>query len=189
MKIYFFSLLLVIGTLTSLAKAQENSVLLYPLNYEIRYENDEDREGKTYQPFNFALGYQGLRWSGLLQYSRLTDETGNSTSSLERTHQDVILWMRYHLAQFQYPIMSWSFLAGAGGGAYQEQVKSTLMGDSREDQGSWLMLSGLMVGVQSSFPITEGWAVLLSAEGQALFAADFDPNPLWVGVLRLGLSF
>ncbi|WII73111.1 hypothetical protein QJS83_04395 [Bdellovibrio sp. 22V] len=166
-----------------------SAVNLYLLNPELRYERDSSQELVNRRPLNFAFSFEYAKLNFMAEYARFTEETGNATSSIDRTHQDLVLWLRYSFMQRKLPEFSWKLFTGAGAGGYQEEVKTTLMGDSRTDKSDLKFMSGLVLGGEVAYSVNPRFGLLAGVEGRALLASDFDPNPIWSAVLRLGLQF
>lgn len=158
------------------------------INPEMRYERANSQEIEDVKPLNFSFGYQKKRLSFLAEYARYSEDTGNSTSSIERTHQELLVWGRYHLVNKAQNELSGSLYGGVGLGGYQEEVKTTLMGDSRTDKENIKMMSGLSVGTEGAYQL-QNFGFVAGIEGRALIASDFDPNPVWSVVIRLGVRF
>ncbi len=161
---------------------------VYLLNPELRYERGNSQELEDRRPLNFALAYQAPKFTLLAEYARFTEETGNSTSGIDRTHQDLVLWLRYHAFNSEAGGAKFIFYGAAGAGGYEEEVKTTLMGTSRTDKSSLQFMSGLGAGGEATMAVNKGFAFLAGLEGRALFASDFDPNPVWSAIVRLGIQ-
>lgn len=167
-----------------------NSLKVFLLNPEMRYERGDSQEIVDRKPLNFAVALQMRKVSVLMEYARFEEETGNGTSSLERTHQDVVMWGRYHFfngTNGDRRVESTLF-AGVGAGVYEEEVSTTLMGEVRTDKSNPKFMSGIVVGGEVSLSLTKDFGLLAGLEGRALFASDFDPNPVWSAALRLGFQ-
>ncbi|KHD89115.1 MAG: hypothetical protein OM95_04610 [Bdellovibrio sp. ArHS] len=158
---------------------------LYLLNSEMRYERANSQEIENVHPLSLSFGLQKKRLSLMGEYARYSEDTGNATSSIARTHQELLLWGRYHLVSKTQDEYSGSLYGGLGLGGYQEEVKTTLMGDSRTDKENLKMLSGLAVGAEAAYQM-QNFGFVAGLEGRALIASDFDPNPVWSIVLRFG---
>ncbi|WP_374075450.1 hypothetical protein [Bdellovibrio bacteriovorus] len=169
---------------------ESNSLKIFLLNPEMRYERADSQEMVDRKPLNFAVALQMRKISVLMEYARFEEDTGNGTSSLERTHQDVVMWGRYHFfngTNGDQSVESTLF-AGAGAGLYEDEVTTNLMGQSRTDKSNTKFMSGVVAGGEVSVNVTKDFGVLAALEGRALFASDFDPNPVWSAVLRLGFQ-
>lgn len=171
-------------------KAEDTVSLLalYPLAYEMRYERGNSQDLESRQPMNFGLGYHRSRYSVLFEYSHFSDESGNSTSSIERKHQDLLMWGRYNLVAGAEEHMRGIVYLGAGVGGYEEEVVTTFMGSSRSDKTGMKVMGGVAAGLEMFMTGRYG-GVSAALEGRALVGADFDPNPIFGVVLRLGLVF
>ncbi|WP_415064070.1 hypothetical protein [Bdellovibrio sp.] len=170
--------------------AQTSSLRAYLLNPEMRFERANSQEMMDRRPLNIALGYQKEKFSILAEYARFEEDTGNATSSLDRTHQDVVVWFRYHFLNRidKQSLSTTTLFAGAGAGAYEEQVVTTLMGVSRTDKTPTKFMSGFVVGAEFSILMNPHFGFVFGAEGRGLLASDFDPNPVWSALLRLGIQ-
>ncbi|UXR64316.1 hypothetical protein EZJ49_14705 [Bdellovibrio bacteriovorus] len=159
---------------------------LYPLTYEMRYERGNSQDLESRQPVNFGLGYHRSRYSVLFEYSHFSDESGNGTSSVERKHQDLLMWGRYNLVAGTDEHMRGIVYLGAGVGGYEEEVITTFMGSSRSDKTGMKVMGGAAAGLEL-FMTGHYGGVSAALEGRALMGPDFDPNPVFGVALRLGL--
>lgn len=190
MRLGLFAILFLLGVS---AYAQNSgsatAVSLYLFNPEMRYERAESQDLEDRKPFNIAVGYQGSQFGLLTEYSRFSEGTGNDTAAIERSHQDLLVWFRYHVfkASLAEDVRGHVFV-GAGAGGYTEEVTTTLMGASRTDKDQWKFQSGLVAGGEVSISIYHNWQFVAGLEGRTLFASDYEPNPLWSAVLRLGFQ-
>lgn len=159
----------------------------YPLNYELRYERGNSGDLEARQPQNFSIGYHRNSYSLLVEYANFTDTTGNSTSSIERRHQDMTVWGRYNALSGQDGGMRGVIYFGAGIGGYEEEVITRFMTDSRSDKTGMKVMGGLAAGLELFILSTSQFGVTVGMEGRALMGSDFDPNPTLGAVLRAGL--
>lgn len=162
---------------------------IYLLNPEVRYERGNSQDFVDRKPLNLGVAYQLRKVSVLLEYTSFKDDTGNATSSIERRHQDLALWGRYDFVTTSLLGSPLRFYSGIGAGAYQEEVKTTLMGMSRSDESPARFFSGLSVGALSAMSLSSQFDFLIGVEGRILISSDFDPNPLWSFLVRLGFSY
>lgn len=179
---------LIVMLLAGPGYAQDSQLQFYLANLEMRYERGNSQTPEDRKPINVAMAYQHKKISLLLEYSRFEENTGNATAAIERTHQDLSLWFRHHFMETKIRSSTLSLFAGAGAGAYDEQVKSTLMGASRWDKSSAKFVSGLGVGGDLEVALRENFDFIMAVEGRTLFASEYDPNPIWSAVLRLGFA-
>jgi hypothetical protein len=168
--------------------ATKSEVQVYPVNPEIRYERGNSQTLVDRQPLNIAVAYQHKKISLLMEYSRFEENTGNATSSIERTHQDLSLWFRHHFLETQSQSMTFSLFGGAGAGTFDEEVKTTLMGASRLDKSPARFVAGLGVGGDLEVAVAKSVDFVVAVEGRTLLASEYDPNPVWSAVLRLGIA-
>ncbi|QDK39068.1 hypothetical protein [Bdellovibrio sp. NC01] len=162
---------------------------VYPLGVEMRYERNENQEFETHNFMNFAFALKKKNLAALIEYSRYTQDSGNSTSGVNLTHQEMLLWGEWHFVQSEAPEGFMSIYGGLGLGAYNEEIKTTLMGASQTDDGGYKVISALKLGASAGYNLNHTWALVAALEGRALFASDFDPNPIPSGVLRVGFSY
>lgn len=171
--------------------ARPTSLRVYLLNPELRFERNAEQEIAPKTPLNFALSVSRMRYSFLLEYSRLSENSGNQSSSIQRTHEEALLWFRYHYLNLKNRdgSVTTHLYGGVGAGAYQETVDTTLLGDTRQDMGKQKFLSSLSLGAEISYALNQAWAAVMNAEGRALVASELDPNPQGSLLLRLGLAY
>lgn len=155
---------------------------IFPLNGELRYERDATQQMVDRRPLNFAVGLRKGPSTLLFEYSKFNEKTGNATLSLDRGHEEFLLWWKQNILNFA---MLDLFIAG-GAGAYTEKVTTTLAGSgSSEDSSGLQMMGGASAGVQSLL----FHYVLVSFEGRLMAGKNFDPNPQPGALLRLGVEF
>ncbi len=165
-----------------------SSVQAYVLSKELRYERDNSQEIVDRNPVNFSVGVEVNQVSLLLEYSSFEENTGNETANISRKYQDVSLWFRHHFYREKFAEAKWSVFAGGGAGGFEEEVRTTLMGESRTDKAAIKMFAGLVFGAVAAVEMKKNIEFLVGAEGRTLLASEYDPNPIWSAVLRLGLG-
>lgn len=162
---------------------------LYLLDVEMRYEKDAADEWVDRKPLNLGISYRAPRWSLLFEYSRFTEDSGNSTLSVDRTHEEMLLWGRWHLWNLKAQRTQISIYGAGGAGVYQETVKTGLSGSSETNTTGSKIMTGLAAGADMSYLFTRSFGVVAALEGRGLIASDFDPNPTWSAVVRTGILF
>lgn len=165
-----------------------NTARIFVMNPEMRFERADSQEILDRKPLNFSVAYKRINLSVGLEYSRFQESTGNSTSNIERIHQDYLLWFKYHFLQVAKRETSANLFAGAGAGCYDESVTTSFMSTARTDKNGFKFTSGLAVGGEIVRTINQYFDLLFAVEGRTLFSAENDPNPLWSGVLRFGIQ-
>ncbi|XGC80382.1 hypothetical protein ACES2L_13705 [Bdellovibrio bacteriovorus] len=191
------SLLLIFATSFSFAQTEKkkavapakNSLVLFLLNPELRYERSGSQEIEDRKPQNFSMAYYFQKYSVLLEYASFKEESGNATSSLSRTHVDTLLFGRYHFFKHSTAQMISTLYAGGGLGAFKEEVTTTLLGDSRTDTSDGKFMSALAIGTEFLLPINKSVGFVAAAEGRAMMGDGFDPNPIWSLLARMGIEF
>jgi hypothetical protein len=151
------------------------------LGPEARYERDSTQQLVFRSPFNFGLGLRKGRASLAAEYTKFTESSGNNTLSIDRTHEEYVLWGNYSFADFDII----SFYASLGLGAYQESVTTILMGSSATDNGNMTFMGG--TGVGGKLLLAQHF--MISLEGRVLAGQNFDPNPQLGILLRFGAEF
>jgi hypothetical protein len=159
---------------------------LYLLDFEMRYEKSTDLEWTERKPLNFAVAVQIKKFDFVMEYASFTQSTGNATLSIDRNHQEVVAWGRWHFLNKKFSQTHVSMYGGLGLGGYEEEVTTSAPGSSMSDKGGMQWMSGLSAGVELQTPFTSSLGFVGALEGRVLTAADFDPNPLGSGVVRLG---
>lgn len=159
----------------------------YLLGVEARYEKTADLDWADRHPFNFAIAIQKKQFDFVMEYAKFTESSGNATLSVDREHQELVFWGRWHAYEKKWEENRVSLYAGAGLGRYLEKVDSSSSGNSHTADTDYQWMSGLSVGAEVLLPFTEGFGFVGALEGRVLMSSDFDPNPLGSGVLRLGL--
>lgn len=162
---------------------------LFLVNPELRYERSGSQEIVNRSPFNLGFAYQLGKYSLLTEFSKFKEESGNSTSSLERTHEDLSLWARYHFFKSGDKSSSTNVYISGGLGGFRETVTTTLMGASRTDTSETKLVSGLGIGGEFNYSFKKDIDLIAAAEARSLMGQGYDPNPMWSAVIRLGIQF
>lgn len=191
MRIFWFLLLALSSWVFFGEEARADVFRLHLLNQEMRYERDASQDQVDRSPKNFAISYQRESISALLEYTTFKHSSGNATYSFQREYEDLNLWLRYHPLTFSLSTISSiiQFYGGIGGGGYRQTVQTTFMGTTVTDNASPQFMSGLSLGIEFTVSLTQSFVFSLGAEGRALVSSDFEPNPMWSGVVRSGLGF
>ncbi len=94
----------------------------------MRYEKNQNQELVDRKPLNFGIEYQFKKISLLMEYTKFDEDTGNVTSSIERVHEDMTFWMRYHFWDLKQSSENFklSLYGGLGAGAFQEKKLTRL---------------------------------------------------------------
>lgn len=172
-----------------------SNLQFYPLDLEMRYERASSQDFEVHQYSNYAMAYQQNKISALLEYSRYTNSSGNSTASEDYTHQELLLWGRWHFfktaseavsSEIEPDLLQISLYGGMGVGAFKDQVKTTFMGLSQTNETGTKILSGLSVGGDLAYSLSKKFSIISTLEGRLLFSPDFDPNPKMSAALRIG---
>lgn len=160
---------------------------LYVLDFEMRYEKGSDLEWAERKPLNFAVAVQMKQFDFVMEYAQFSQSSGNATLSIDRKHQEILAWGRWHFLDKKFSEARVSLYGGLGVGGYEQEVTTSTPGSSQVDKGGMKWMSGASVGVETQVPIAGSFGFVGALEGRVFTAADFDPNPLGSGVLRLGL--
>lgn len=168
---------------------EPNQLHLYLLDFEMRYEKDASEQWVDRKPLNLGIAYRMSRWSVLFEYARFSEESGNSTLNIDRTHEEMMLWGRWHLWGLKNQRNQVSIYGAGGIGTYQETIKTTLNGAGESDTTGYKIMGGLGAGVDGSYLFTRSFGVVAALEGRGLVASEFDPNPTWSAVVRTGFLF
>lgn len=167
---------------TALTKAARWHAVFLPFAGELRYERNGSQQIVDRQPRNLAIGAGRGASDFLFEYATFSENTGNATLSIERTHQEYSFWWKENIINME--IMD-CFVSGGVGG-YEEKVTTRFAGvGSATDTSGLQGLVGASVGLQSLL----FRYVLLSLEGRFLAGRNFDPNPQGSILLRLGVEF
>jgi hypothetical protein len=161
---------------------------IYPLALDIRYEKDSAENYQEQKPQNLSFAYRARAWSVLFEYSKFSQDSGNPTLNINREHQEMLLWGRWHLWRLEKRQMRVSVYGAGSAGTYKEEVTTTLSGVSQKDSTGAKLLGGLAAGADISY----GWknfGFVLAAEGRGLMGQELDPNPTFGGVIRTGLYY
>lgn len=171
--------------------AEESPTLqLYPLGLELRYERGESQDFESRTFWNPAFAIQRKNLSALFEYGQYTDSSNSSSTNIERKHTELLVWGRWHFLTFnQDQPMRFSFYAGLGIGAYQEDITTTFMGSSQTDKSGTKVMEAVGLGGDMTIYFNKDIALIGAVEARALFSGDFDPNPTGSGTARIGVLF
>mgnify|MGYP003341436024 CR=1 FL=1 len=90
---------------------------------EARWEKGDSQELEQRNPTNFSFAYRTKILSVLFEYSKFSESSGNASLSTDRTHEEMMLWGRWHFLRFENESIRTSMYGGLGVGAYQEKVE------------------------------------------------------------------
>lgn len=153
---------------------------LFPfLNYENRFERGVETNLESRTPTSFALGARWNRWHGLLENSRYSVKTGNAMLSVDRQHQEFLLWVRYDA----YRSKAGNLYLAAAPGVFQESVQTQLNGSVAKDESDWKMSTGLAIGAELWWKF-----LLVGGEARMTSGEDYDPNPMMGYIFRIGFE-
>lgn len=159
----------------------------YLLGVEARFEKTADLDWADRRPLNIAFGFQKKQLDFLMEYASFNVNTGNASLSVDREHQEIVGWVRWHAYEHKWIKNRLSFYGGAGVGSYLEKVSTQdSLGNSYTADSDYKIMSALSLGIEMQMPLSENFGVLGAMEGRALMASDFEPNPTGSGVLRIG---
>ena len=96
----------------SFASAKLANVEVYPLNYQTRFERTEEQQVNPRQALSFALGASRGDWGLLVEHSRFNTVSGTEFSTLIRSHQETLVWVRH---EFRPLTQVFASLAAGGG--------------------------------------------------------------------------
>lgn len=185
-----FLLSLMASFVSFMGEARADIFRAYLLNPEIRFDRGSAQDLEMRKPFNISLGYQFKRWSALLEYSRFDDASQVGNYYIERQHQEMMLWARYHIFAFTFAgdQQTLQGYVGFGAGGFRETVYTVFQTEGRKDTGGTPFMSGAAAGFEYSLRLDKEILLATALEGRALVAGDFDPNPVWGAVLRIGIG-
>lgn len=176
-------------SMASYAQKTKSSYQAYVLGKELRYERGNSQEIVDRSPINFSLALEIEQISLMFEYSQFEEYTGNETANISRKHQDASAWFRHHFYQDKLPdAKRWSVFAGGGVGGFEEEVKTTLMNYSRTDKAPIKLFAGLVFGAVAGVELKKDIEFLIAAETRALLASEYNPNPIWSAVMRMGIG-
>ena len=183
LKITFFSILL-LGFFSEAKAFQETpSVLIYayPLNWYIRYDKNENQELRRFDPRVFGVGLDFKKIEISFELTQFDSSTQSGNLTIRREEQETHFWGRMSFWSWN----SLNFYSGLAIGSYNELIRSTLGSAVSEKTSQWNWSAGAAVG----FKVDINQYLLSSFEIRTIFGKDFDPQPQFAGLLRLGLRF
>ena|GEM_PF-1628112 len=177
-------------TRTKLLKAESPLYTrLYLLNIDVRYDRDNDQQLSNRSPFHIAMGFKKSVYAAVVEYTNFSEESGNASSSVKRTHQEGVLWGRWHAVEFKGARHQFSFYGAGGLGLYQEEVTTTFLTDEVKDSGDFKMLGAAAIGGEWTILFGRKFGLVVNGELRLLAGSDFEPNPNFGGLVGLGLQF
>ena len=167
----------------------QNQLQVFLYNPELRFERSNSQDLVDRKPINFAAALKFKEVSFLGEISQFEEKSGNTSSSLVRNHQDVILLFRNHFLESKAGAVTFSMYWGGGAGLYQDEVTSSLLGESRVDKSSPKLMGAISFGMDLAYSLSRNLEMIMAAEGRSLVASDFDPNPVWSALVRAGFLY
>lgn len=153
----------------------------YPLTQVLRSEVDQDQENKAVTPQVFGLGFRYRNWGTDLEYSQYRNSTESGNIEVARSQKEFSAWLRYRF--FKRKRFSSDFALGAG--VYDEKISTRVAESSLEELSRNKWLAGAGLGAQYVFHPN----ILTAVEARSLGGKDLDPQPQWLGVLKIGFIF
>lgn len=164
---------------------RKNSVgfLLYihPLNISTRYEMDESQNLQRLDHHLYGIGLEFKSFELTFEVNQFSTFTQLGNISVSREQSEYHFWGRM-------PIFKWEFVdifGGAAVGSYDEKIKTSLSMSSAENKSVWNWSTGASLGL--NFHLYR--YLLTSIEVRTMFGKDFDPQPQYGGLLRVGLRY
>lgn len=154
----------------------------FMLAYGSQYRPERDVNKDFSQHFfsQMALGAGFDRWIFILERADFKESSGNATLSLERSYHDYLLWAQYSV--YEHQILN--AYAGAGLGAYQEQVTTNFSGQKSTGSSQYKLLTSGSLGLRAHVSI-----FFAAIEARVLLGDELDQQPGFGAVLRAGLWF
>ncbi len=157
------------------------SFILAPYQPDFRYVKTLDTQMQWQQGAVHSLGLQKDNFLFLLDYASSTDSSGNQALTFRKDRVEVMLngyYLFYSLSEHL------GLAAGLGLGLYEDTLKSRLLGQEITER------TGNQVLAKGSFAMMGSWSYLFySLEFSGLTGRDYDPQPTFTALLRLGLQF
>jgi hypothetical protein len=156
--------------------------VISPLAIERRMEASTNPVYEPRESRGLAVGLRVYRrYLVSFEYSRFAESSGNETFHVDREFQDLLAWYRYSFFRRG----DFRVTAGAGLGAYQEQV-TTYFYDLKQDLNSgnkWTAATGLGLEYEPA-PY-----LVFFLEGRLISGQNLDPNPSPDLMARLSFQF
>jgi hypothetical protein len=152
---------------------------VYPFSYNVRFDKDEDQAYRRIEPRILGLGLEFKKIEIDFEYSQFDWHSQSGSLFIRRNQREYHFWGRAEWLSLRYL----DFFAGAGLGTYDEWIETTLIGYSTENTSSFNWTTGLSSGVNLRLHPY----LLSTIEIRALFGKDFDPQPQFGLLFRLGL--
>lgn len=155
---------------------------------EMRFQRGTSQEIESKTIYNWGLVFRYAEiLSAVVEVAQFSEKSGNGTSSLELSQKEWMAWGRWHFLGLKVDQAKVSLFAGLGGGIYENEVKTTLLGDTRTDKAGPQRAAGVSFGGDLVFG--DRYKFLVGAEGRSLFSSDFDPNPMFSLMVRTGILY
>jgi hypothetical protein len=169
------------GLFESIGERPQVLIYAYPLDYSFRYDKNEEQDYRRFDIRVLAIGLEFKRFDLTFEVSHFDNSTQSGSLSVAREQQEYHFWGRASLWR-------WNIVGVYGGlamGSYDETIKTTLSGSSVQTTSQWNWSTGIAAGVNIHIH-----KYLLSAvELRSMFGKDFDPQPQFGGLLRIGVRF
>ncbi len=162
-------------------------------NSEFRYDRGESQEWELRHPMSLALGARYETYSLVLDYSRWSVTSGNASLNTDLVTEESVLWLQKDFWAVDWvPEAESAFYLGAGAGAMQREIRTTLLGSSTSDKSKLYGILGVSAGLQSRWFVIQSMPRLgfaLGLEARVHFSQEYDPNPQPSMLVRLGVLF
>lgn len=156
-------------------------IYAYPLDYSFRYDKSEDQDYRRFDLRVLAAGLEFRRFDLTFEVSHFDMSSQVGSLSVAREQQEYHFWGRANLWRWQL----FDVYGGLAVGSYDETIKTTLGASTVESTSQWNWSAGASAGV--NFHIHKN---LLSAiEIRTMYGKDFDPQPQFGGLCRIGVRF
>lgn len=160
-------------------KAPHILISAYPFNFYARYDRNDQQEWRRFDPRMYSLGLEFQKFELAFEVTTFSSDSTMGSIFIRREEKEYHFWGR--LPVVRWPVVD-LYLGGAVG-SYDETITTTIASESKQSSSFWNWSSGLSAGVQ----YRQFEYLLLSLEARCLFGKDFDPQPQFGGLLRIGL--
>lgn len=175
-------------TLAQAANAADYSVGLLMPTFSYLQDSDLNYSLKQGQSFFFQKKWNESSLE--LEYSKLSETSGNATLAVSNTdHLALIIFRRsLFLHQINQDVhLNFGYLLGFG--LAQTEVDSRLSGQTTKSTGSMRIVSSLGLGAESQFLPQSAWSPFVGTDLRVLQDKEKRPSLYWALNFRFGIYF
>ncbi len=168
---------------------QRPSLIFYVPGVQMRYQDTAQQTRELQNHFFYSMGYRSSNQIGVsLEFGQQQEANGNSSFQVGRVYRELTLSGQAPFVRFRFnQILDHPVDLGVGAkvviGYGESLVRTSLLGDSRDDQSKQNSILGL--GGFLSFSLH---SFVFETDFRYQTSMNYEPNNIWMGSLKLGYA-